>query len=310
MPCSLFIPDFEHRYAAAGEPRLPALERLVARAVRHVEPTPAGFLAPLFGLEPRQLAPAPFMYLADSGVPDGGYRLCADFVHLAPDRDQLVLMPQELLQAVPEELTTLVAAFNALYGAEGWKLERIQGRAYLCCPRPLDVVTTEPAAVAGRAVLDHMPSGADAGLLKQLMNESQMLFHTQAVNRAREDADRPLINSLWLWGGGALPVTAPARRPSWVSGDLPLLRGLAAWSGRAVDAEGSDGPGEDVLLGSTSMDIAAMEHDWFAPSLAALKRGSLKELDLYLGGLGLFSLNPAEARRFWCRPRALAVTSS
>src|SRR5690348_7384745 len=118
MPCSVFIPDFQHRYAAEGGPRLPALERLVARATRHALPAPAAFLAPLFGLEPRQLAVAPFMHLADSGMADNGYWLCADFVHLAPDRDQLVLMPQELLQTVPEELTALVAAFNALYGAE------------------------------------------------------------------------------------------------------------------------------------------------------------------------------------------------
>ena len=308
MPCSVFIPDFEHRHAAAAAPRLPALERLVARAARRTPSAPAEFLAPLFGLEPRQLAAAPFMHLADSGATDGGYRLCADFVHLAPDRDQLVLMPKELLQSAPEELAALAAAFNALYGAEGWKLEQMtQGRAYLRCPRPLDVVTTEPAVVAGRAVLDYMPSGADAAALKQLMNESQMLFHTQAVNRAREDADRPLINSLWLWGGGALPVTIPAHRPCRVTGDQPLLRGLAAWSG--ADTEGSDGPGDDVVLSSASMDIAAMERDWFAPSLAALKRGSLKRLDLYLGGFGLFRLDPAASRRFWRRPRPLAVVS-
>ena len=310
MAVTLFIPDFKHRFVAAGGPRLPALERLVARAARHETPSVPEFLAPLFGLEPRQLAAAPFMHLADSGVPDGGYRMCADFVHLAPDRDQLVLMPQELLQATPEELTALTAAFNALYSAEGWKLECIQGRAYLRCPRSLDVVTTEPAAVAGQAVLGHMPSGADAALLKQLMNESQMLFHTQAVNRAREDADRPLINSLWLWGGGALPATASTRKPRRVTGDLPLLRGLAAWSGMAADTEGSAGPGDDVVLGSASMDIAAMERDWFAPALAALKRGNLTGLALYLGGMGSFSADPAAARRFWRRPRALVVAGS
>src|SRR5579863_7481424 len=88
MPCSVFIPDFKRRFVAAGEPRLPALERMVARATRREAPSAAEFLAPLFGLLPQQLVPAPFMHLADSGQGDGAYRLCAAFVHLAADRDQ------------------------------------------------------------------------------------------------------------------------------------------------------------------------------------------------------------------------------
>lgn len=305
MPCSVFIPDLRQRPPATGGARLPALERLVARARRVVAPSPADFLAPLFGLQPQALTPAPYMHLADTGKADGRYRLCADFVHLAPDRDQLVFMPQGVLETRSEELAALAAAFNSLYGADGWALELMpQGRAYLCCPRPLEVVTAEPGAIAGQAVLAYMPAGADAPRLKQLMNEVQMLFHTHPVNQAREDTGRPLINSLWLWGGGSLPETR-ARRPRAVVGDLPLLRGLALWSG----SEASGAPGEDVLLGSTSMDLTSMEREWFAPLFAALKRGELKGLDLYLGGLGLFTLDSTAARRFWRRPRPLATVS-
>lgn len=305
MPSSLFIPDFKRRFVAAGEPRLPALERMVARAVRHEAPSAAEFLAPLFGLQPGQLAPAPFMHLADSGQADDAYRLCAGFVHLAADRDQLVLMPQALLEATAEEQAALAVAFDGLYGAEGWKLElTAQGRAYLRCPRSLDVVTTEPGVVAGLAVLEHMPAGGDASTLKQLMNESQMLFHTHPVNRSREDAGRPLINSLWLWGGGSLPMTPPACKPQRVGGDLPLVRGLALWSGSIAGAPGALADG--ALLGSASMDPMTMERDWFAPLFAALKAGAIKGLDLYLGEMGLFKLDPAAARRFWRRSRPLA----
>lgn len=306
MASTVFIPDFRQRFEAAGRPRLPSLERLVARAVQRPVPAETEFLAPLFGLDPDRLASGPFMHLADGGAADDAYRLCADFVHLAPDRDQLVLMPQPLLQALPEELAALTAAFNSLYGAEGWMLELMaSGRAYLRSPRPLDVATSGPQAVAGQAVLEYMPQGEDAVLLKQLMNETQMLFHTHAVNRAREDADRPLINSLWFWGGGALPAGGPAARSPAVVGDMPLLRGLALWAGNEPQASIPVRIAGQDLLGSVSMDLDTLERDWFAPLLAGLKSGSVKEVALYLGDMGLFTLGSGAARRFWRRPRPL-----
>ena len=308
MTFTIFIPDFRQRFEAAGQPRLPSLERLVARAVRRPAPADAEFLAPLFGLDPDRLAPGPLMHLADGGAADDAYRLCADFVHLAPDRDQLVLMPQALLQALPEELAALAAAFDSLYGAEGWKLELMpSGRAYLRSPRPLGVVTFRPQAIAGQPVLEYMPQGGDGVQLKQLMNEIQMLFHTHAVNRAREDAGQPLINSLWLWGGGALPAGGPLARPVTVAGDMPLLRGLALWAGGEAEASIPTSAAGENVLGSASMDIDAMERDWFAPLLARLKTGSVQELALHLGDFGLFILDSGAARRFWRRPRPLTT---
>lgn len=306
MPCSLFIPDFKRCFVATGEPRLPALERLVARAARHKTSSAAEFLAPFFGLSPEQIAPAPFMHLGDSGKSDRAYRLCADFVHLAADRDQLVFMPGSLLEALPEELAGLATTFNSLFGAEGWSLELMpQGRTYLRCPGPLDVITTELDAMSGQPVFDHMPSGSDAARLKQLMNESQMLFHTHPVNRAREEVARPLINSLWLWGGGMLPAKAGAS-PMRVFSDLPLVRGLAAWAGKDTGIPNRNviwEPGDFFALGLN--DPRTLNRDWFGPLLQGLQHGNIEHLQLYLGGLGSFELGTAESHRFWRRGKPL-----
>ena len=310
MAVSVFIPDFQRRFEQASRPRLPALERLAARAAASKAPAEEEFLAPLFGLELRQLGPAPFMHLSDTGAADGGYRLCADFVHLAPDRDQLVLMPETLLEAALDETAALAAAFNGLYAAEGWRLELCpQGRAYLRCPRPLDVATHRPDAVAGQAVLEYMPQGTDAVRLKQLMNETQMLFHDHAINRAREDVGRPLINSLWFWGGGVLPKAAVSRVPRRILGDQPLLRGLALWAGRIPEAAALAAVEDDALLGVSAIDLRVLERDWLEPLFARLKRGKLKRLTLYLGGFGVFELDTGAARRFWRRSRPLAAVS-
>lgn len=308
MTFSIFIPDFRRGFEAAGRPRLPALERMVARAAAPQAQTRAEFLGPIFGLEPQELTPAPFMALADGITPDGAYRLCASFVHLAPDRDQLVLMPGSLLETTADEITALAAAFNGLYGTDGWKLELTgAGRAYLCCPRPLQVGTHEPEAVAGQAVLDYMPAGPDAAPLKRIMNETQMLFHTHAVNIAREAAGRPLINSLWLWGGGVLPQHGASRRTQRIMTDLPLVCGLALWAGCRPEPPAQPPYEQDCLLGLAADDLQALERDWLAPSFDALKSGKLKQSDFYLGGLGMFRLDTAAVRRFWRRSQPLVI---
>ena len=308
MTLTVFIPDFERCYSAAGSPRLPALERMLARG-RKLEPrSPAEFLAPLFGLEPRQLVPAPFMRLADGGNADGACWFSAGFVHLAPDRDQLVLMPESLLQVRSEEAASLAAAFNAMYGAEGWKLELMdQARAYLRCPEPVDAATHEPETIAGQPVFEHMPIGAGAVKLRQLMNEIQMLFHTHAVNTTREEAGQPLINSLWLWGGGLLPKPGELHASVKVMSDLPLARGLAMWAGVKPEAPAIDEVQPDHLVALEAVDVVSLESDWFAPLFAQLKSGKFKELSVYLGGAGIFELDSTAARRFWRRTRPLVV---
>lgn len=308
MTLSIFIPDFERRYAAAGRPRLPALERMLARSRKLESRSSAEFLAPFFGLEPPQLAPAPFMHLADGGDMDEACWFRAGFVHLAPDRDQLVLMPESLLQVTQEETAALTAAFNVMYGAEGWKLEvGSRGRTYLRCPKLLDAATHEPEAIAGQPVLEYMPTGSDAVKLKQLMNEIQMLFHTHAVNAVREEAGQPLINSLWLWGGGVLPKSSAAQAPTKIMSDFPLLQGLALWAGIKADAPAMSAIASDCLVELATDDMTVLERDWFATLLAQLKSGRLQKLSLYLGGFGILEIDSAAARRFWRRARPLGV---
>lgn len=300
MPFTLHIHGFLDRYESAGRPRLPELERILARAERT-----AGdhSLAPLFGLE--TLPAAPFTYLADTGKADGEYRLRADPVHLAADRDQLVLMPGSLLDTTQEEIRALTGAFNTLYGGDGWQLEwpRTE-RGYLLSPRTLMAVTYEPLVAAGRSVLEFMPRGEDAVTLKRLMNETQMLFHEHPVNRTREEEGRPLINSLWLWGGGRLPAPT-GRAPTRVMTDMPLVRGLALWAGLELlpmTESAERAVVDDGLAAIDAEDLDVLETRWFAPLYRRIKERSLNGFDIQLGGLGGFHMDAARLRGFW-RPR-------
>jgi hypothetical protein len=306
MPTTLLIPGFLSAHQAAGRPRLLALERMLARAkqqeIRHTH----ACLGTLFGLEARDIQPGPFMHMGDGGQRDEDYWLRADPAHLAPDRDQLVLMPPGILEVQHTELQALATAFDASYAAEGWHLEFSRaGRGYLHAPQALDVVTHDPEPFVGGPVLAAMPSGPDGARLKQLMNEIQMIFHTHPVNTAREESGRAPINSLWIWGGGRLPA-ATSKAPARIVTDSPLLQGLAVWAGKevAVPTTAAHAAAGD-LIGLEAEDMDALERDWFGPLVKIMKGGALGALDIHLEGLGDFTLDPGAARRFWRLGRSL-----
>lgn len=278
------------------------LARAARRGTRHLHDC----VAPLFGLAAAAVAEGPFTRLADGGKSDAGWWLRADPVHLAPDRDQLVLMPQSVLEVAHAETQALAEAFNKVFGVDGWHLEFPHPvRGYLRAPEALDVLTHDPAPFVGGAVFAGMPSGPDGARLKLLMNELQMLFHTHAVNTAREEAGRPPINSLWFWGGGALPA-ATGKAPRQIVSDLPLVQGLARWAGTEAQAPK---PGAHIeassLIALAAGDVEGLDRDWFGPLFGALKSGRIGHIDLHLGGLGDFSLDRSGARNFWRRGRPL-----
>lgn len=306
MPTSLIIHGFLRAHQAAGRPRLPALERMLGRATALPTRRTYPYVASLFGLE--DIALAPLMRLADGGASDQAYWLRADPVHLAPDRDQLVLTPPAVLEVSREETQALAAAFHATYGGDGWHLEFPHPwRGYLKAPKPLDVITHDPARFVGGPVLAAMPEGPDGQGLKQLMNETQMLFHTHPVNSTREEAGRPAINTLWFWGGGVLP-SPTHKKPVRTVGDLLLLRGLAIWAGlQSTHFDNAAQVQEGDLIGLQSDDLEGLEHDWFGPIFAKVKAGAIRHLDIHIEGLGDFTLSTGAARCFWRISRGLGA---
>lgn len=312
MSLTLLIPDLAG--LAATAPRLVALETLLARA--DLRPAPEageyGLLAEIFGL-PSLTAIAAFTRLADTGRRDDAFWLRADPVHLAADRDQLIMLPLATLEVQEEEAHALTSAFNQLYAADGFRLEVAQSsRWYLRLPMDLQCVTHDPERIADGPVFDFMPAGADAARLKQLMNEMQMLFHEHPVNRAREESGRLLINTPWLWGGGRLPATC-ARAVQQVVTNLPLVQGLALFSGSASiewpATTDSPIPARDGLIALRADDVISLqtiEANVATPLLNALRRGTVQELNIYPGGNRVYHITRGLLRRFWRRRRPIA----
>lgn len=328
---TLFIPGL---FTPAGEPSqraallkslppadLPALERLLGRAVqqRAGDEGDEAQLFALFGVAVAGGEPpiAAITRLVDGGEADDHYWLRADPVLMVPDRDKVVLLGNRHLNVTLEERTQLRDEFNNLFGEDGVLLETpTQLRWYLRLNEAPCITTTPLHQVIGQNIHAHLPQGEGAIQWHKLLGELEMLFHGSRVNQLRRERRQPEINSLWLWGGGVLPVpvTAPWRR-LWsnevVSRGLAQLNGVSQSTLPATAEEWLEQAAEEgqhlvVLDTLRQMEtliewhefVVELEQSWVAPLLAAVKRGELQQITL-IGDGRRFDLNRKQLGRWW-----------
>jgi len=229
-----------------------------------------------------------------------------------------------------DEAIAMIGALNHYFAPEGLRFEAHGPHSWYL---PLDdaaAMRTTPLELAhGRSIDALLPAGADARAWLKRVNEAQMLLHDLPANDAREARGVPIINSLWLWGGGRSPGTVAHREGSVVCADA-LTRGLGMLSGARVDTPPDRAAAlfagdrkDDALVrldhgadaaargdaASWTMALGALDADWIAPALTALARGRLGCLKLtgYAGRHGLtVSAGPGAMLKFWRRPAPLS----
>jgi hypothetical protein len=305
----------------AAEERLPAAEWLVARARRGgpVKDWRAWLLddsATGPGLLRRYPA-GPCVRMAWTGERPAGSWACAAPVHLVTGLDHLRLAAPVPLPLAPEESAVLVADLNAQLVHRGFVLEDVAGRGWLCrCPDDLDCLVTEPAAAVGANLRELQPSGRDAGRIRAWVNESQMALHEHPVNLRRAANGLPAVNSVWLWGFGAVASTSRAPEAELLTDD-DWLAGLWRLHGAEPGpperlAAALETPGPTVLLGLAGLAGAdgtaawsGLERQLFEPVRAALLRGRLESVSILLGSSS-FELGRDTRMHFWRRSKPLA----
>jgi len=298
MHCELVVPGL---FAAERPVRLPALELLLARGRRHAAPTQG---LEHWWREAFELGEGPFpagalTLLGGGGDPGAASWVRADPVHLRVMRDRLAVVPGEAFELSREEADALCAALNAHFPGLDFTAS---GPRHWCARLE--------ASMAGRA----LDSGAPLDPPKAaaaLINEAQMVLHAHPVNEAREARGEPAINSLWLWGAGRLPATAQS---SWhsVAADDPAVLGAARLAGarhRALPRsalEWLERLPEDgrhlAALDALRTPLEALERDWFAPLLAALRALRVGMVTLHVPDAAeavSFETIRGDLRRFW-----------
>jgi hypothetical protein len=264
---------------------------------------------------------APVIYGLDVGTMPDRYVLRADPVFVAPDRDVLRLMAHAELAIAPDEAQSIVQTLNDHFAADGLRFEAPQShRWYVTTPDIPRLELHAPASALGQSVDPVLPKGADAQRWHGVINEIQMLLHAHPVNAAREARGELPVNSLWLWGGGRTPAAVAARWAQLWSDDA-LLLGLAkhtrvprtgALAGATAWLDAAITPGDHLLTPPHSgadarQRIEALNRDWIAPLMLALKARRIASLTLVMESGARCSAHGKILERWWVRRRPLVA---
>jgi hypothetical protein len=309
---TLFVPGLEA--AGAGLPRMPALERLLARGrLRPLDGSPWALLARLAGGDLRRWPVGPVSTLAELPAAPAS---CLRVEPLGADALErgVFRIPASSLGLEPFEGEALAAAFNQAFGADGLQLVvAVPERWYLAwTPGERDWRGFEgPVAPLGGRERPAPPEPA----LRRLLSEAEMLFHGQGVNAARRERAAPQVVGLHPWGGGTLAEgpavlgpAEPGRSEPYLAG-LSRLGALVAAELEMVHAAADARPGGVAWPAAIeSVDVAglaSLEEDWAAPLLRALSRGRLAGVRI-VTGRAVHEIRRLDTLRAWRRPRPLA----
>lgn len=326
MQLTLFVPGLLLPEAILSDTvfdlTAPALSLLLGRGQR-VE-SDQEWLAKAFGASPP--LPAAALRKVGAGGTAEGTLLCLDPVHWEIGREGITLADPARLDINAREATALIEAMRPLFAGWGelsmttprhWELQL--SRSLLLDTRPL------PDCI-GLPIDPGLPGGLDGAAWRSLLTEAQTVLHAHPVNRQREAQGKPGINSLWPWGQGVQPETAHSSfNVAW--SDDPVIAGLCALAGIpciappeqfrpasgnvlcCIDQLARSARTRDALAWRAA--LMALEHDWIAPAVAALRKNechALRVIGVSVHGSPrtvLYSLVRGNLWRFWQRPAPL-----
>jgi hypothetical protein len=167
-----------------------------------------------------------------------------------------------------------------------------------------------PEFALGDDIFAHLPQGDAGRQWRRLMSEAQVILHNHPVNAARAAAGKIVVNSLWFWGGGALPDHVRTAHTSVISSDV-LLQSLASSAGVATpsaDDEFDVAAGRGALLDLRELRRAgSLERNGIVPALHGIRLGKIAGLRLDFGDGHVVDYRHAHRWRFWRRgPARLA----
>ncbi|QZA79146.1 hypothetical protein K4H28_07050 [Deefgea tanakiae] len=327
MNYELIIPDSiwrdeELRPHINKDLALPALACLNGKGRRFSIPSTdlASVCAQRMGL----IAPAvaPLTLQIDHPTAEHGFWLRADPVHLRIDRDRLTVLGVPFFQISQAEADALVAALNRLFAEDGFTfVAATPTRWYLKLPVDPQLSFTPFEQALGGNMNDFLPQGEKALQFHAVLNEIQMVLYGHSVNDERDEAGLPMINSVWLWGGGILASgqsKPAAAQPIYGGNEIVQAMAGSAWHVALTSASSLPSTTDAVVvLDALSFDAIygnayewrtqweQLENDWFSPLLSKLKAGQLEQLTLTFPAAGeQVKIKRSDLYRFW-RPARL-----
>lgn len=250
---------------------------------------------------------------ADRGDAAGSHWLCADPAHVRADMTTARMLACGALGLSVDETERIGRDLKPLFGDAGFLFEALTPerwtlRALFGSELPAGA---DPDDVLGDDLKLHLPAGAAGRRWRVLFNEAQVLLHNHPVNAERERRGAVSVNSLWFWGGGALPSRAKSGFGRFLGND-DALRVLAGIGGLAIFPPTAEAlfdalaarAGAIIDLGA--LRDASLEAAWLVPIDAALRRGRVAHVDLAFASGERIRVRRAHRWRVWRRVPALS----
>ena len=214
------------------------------------------------------------------GTPSGCW--LAQPAHCDIALDHLVLTDPDRLELTPHEAAELAAVAAPLLQAAGWRLTVATPHTWLLTrpgdTTPSDLCGPAVACAQGANVGPWLPFDSGSGVSLQwhrIATEVQMTWHTHPVNQAREAAEKPPVNFLWLTGTGTADIHgARLEQYARIDAELPFLARHGPLPGLAAHAP--DAP--NLVIWHHLTEAARSEH-W------SLWRNQVRTLDTRLGSV-------------------------
>ncbi|HKU15802.1 MAG TPA: hypothetical protein VJQ52_15505 [Steroidobacteraceae bacterium] len=293
--------------------RWPLLARLGGRgAIRELPAPLAGLrtwqsaLLDALGIhEHAEYPSAAVMRSGDASARAPGYWLQLQPMHFSAGLDRLTaVMLHGANGVVRAELAELEPTIAAHLRTVGMELVTTSQEDWLVhSERALDLRTATPESAVASPLEQAMPQGRDAGELRRLMTELQMLLHDHPVNVARLRRGVPEVNAVWFHGAGEIRELQRYALPQAFGDDL-YLQGIYRLNDATVTAAPPDAQATLARLSSRAVvvvavdDLDVLEAAWVAPLTRALTAGAIAQLDLVLDQWRVTVKRPA-LLKFW-----------
>jgi hypothetical protein len=205
------------------------------------------------------------------------------------------------------ERSSLDPMFTEHLQSSGLELHAAHDEWLLRSASPLRLQTVTPEFAAANPLSEILPRGADAGPIRRLMTEMQMLLHEHPVNAGRQARGAPAINAVWVHGEGILNDVSSVSLPAGY-GEDPFLRGIYRLHDQTVGAKPADAKSLLAQLRGPTVaaidapDLDALEAQWLAPLARALLSGAITQLTLMFDEWQV-SVARADMFKLWRRER-------
>ena len=245
--------------------------------------------------------------ISDSAAAEHGFArdrgvVRADPIFLKADRDSARLIPAEQLALSEADADTLLETLNDFVAADGLTFyKRCASEWYMSGMQAETIESYPPSFLANRNASSFLPSGESMAPWRRLMTELQMLLHSHPLNHQRETAGLMPVNSIWFWGGGALPVKRSSSLDVTIYADHEQAADMARYHGvpcqplaQLTGSQLEEPDATQTLILDTSLvkawlnaDGAQLEqslkrinHQWLAPLIDQVRAGQIAEVNI------------------------------